>query len=1079
MKKLTICVSRLVTIIFTLLLCFNLKAQHVVSGKVMNEKGAPLEGVTVSIKDSRISQSTDNEGRFRMEALNPSIRLIVKGIGFKSNERQVVFPLIKELEIVLVDSVQRLQEVIVSTGYQAISKERATGSFVQLPNELLNRRASTDILSRLEDAVPGLSVNREADKSPNHQSQISIRGQNTISGRPDPLIVIDNFPYDGGMENINPNDVESITILKDAAAASIWGAKAGNGVIVINTKRGLRNQETKVSFQSNATLGEKPDLFYPAKMSIPDFIEMESYLFSKGYFSGAEKSLNQAPLSPVVEMLIAQRDGNATSVEADSYVNSLKTVDFRKDLERHFYRSSKKQQHQLSLSGGGNSYQYYFSGGYDRNIENVKGASFRRITLNANNSYFLLQNNLKINTGISLVESRRDEADDSMHEVTQKTSSASIFYPYARLLDETGNSLPLIKEYRRSFVENAEKNGLLNWEYRPADERNFLNQFLKTSDLRVNIGLSYKVEKGLNVDVLYQYQNNNSDSRHLRPLESYYVRDMVNKFTQVNVDGSLVFPVPRNSILNSGENNIIGHNARVQLNYFRGWEDWELNTIVGYEIKDLSTNGIQIRRYGYDDLHALNKDVDYLTPYPYSYSLSGMTGYIQSVNSEKSLSDRFLSYYSNGSLLFKNRFMVSASARFDQSNLFGVKANNRGVPLWSSGISWIITNEPFFHAKWVSNLKLRATYGSSGSVNRTVSAYVTAAYNNGSFSDTKLPYAQIGNPPNPQLRWEQVRMFNLGIDFSVLKDKISGTIELYKKHSKNLIGSIPKPSSSGVGSYSGNFANTRGHGIDFSIITNNLNRRFKWQTHFLYSRVKDIVTKYNSDADIVQHLRYGYSSVNAVEGRPLHAIYSYAWAGLNPQDGSPQGYSNNVISSDYSQIINNATLEELIFNGSARPTSFGSIRNIFAYRGFSIAASVSYRLGYYFRSESVRYNEVLTGGWGHGDYAKRWKTTGDELKTTIPSIPEYGASNIVNRDNFYNYSDLLVEKGDHVRLQDIKISYRLNKKSVTHSTLDNIEFYMYADNLGLLWKSSKREIDPDFRYARPLKTITFGATVNF
>lgn len=167
-----------------------------------------------------------------------------------------------------------------------------------------------------------------------------------------------------------------------------------------------------------------------------------------------------------------------------------------------------------------------------------------------------------------------------------------------------------------------------------------------------------------------------------------------------------------------------------------------------------------------------------------------------------------------------------------------------------------------------------------------------------------------------------------------------------------------------------------------------------------------------------------------------------------------------------------------MFNGSSRPTSFGSIRNDFSYGGFSLSANISYRLGYYFRKETVRFQEVLSNGWAHGDYGLRWQKPGDELNTTIPSSPIYGAANISNRDNFFIYSEALVEKGDHIRLQDIKISYLFNKMKFVRIPFDRVQVYLYADNLGILWKSTGKDIDPDFRYMKPIRTLAFGVSIN-
>jgi len=214
------------------------------------------------------------------------------------------------------------------------------------------------------------------------------------------------------------------------------------------------------------------------------------------------------------------------------------------------------------------------------------------------------------------------------------------------------------------------------------------------------------------------------------------------------------------------------------------------------------------------------------------------------------------------------------------------------------------------------------------------------------------------------------------------------------------------------------------------------------------------------------------------KGKPLYALYSLAWAGLDPETGNPQGYLNNEVSVDYNKLLSSTNEADLIYNGPAQPTSFGSIRNTFTYKGVSLSANVSFRYGYYFRRPSVRYNNILTAKGGHSDYSKRWQQPGDEQWTNIPSLPE----NVnVNRDNFYSLAELLVEKGDHVRLQDINVSYMLNQRSLPKLPFETIQLYLYANNLGVLWKAYDGPLDPDYSFSTPPppRTYALGLRMTF
>ena len=250
-------------------------------GRVSDETGNALPGAFIKLSDAPYSAISNESGEFSLVAPTGTYTLLASFIGMESLEIEVTLPLEAPLEITMSSQSLDLSSVeIVSTGYQQIPKERATGSYAFLDQELVQRKVGANVLERLEDVTSGLIFNQGAQAG---NDPISIRGRSTIFSDTQPLIIVDNFPYDGPMENINPNDVASITVLKDAAAASIWGARAGNGVIVITTHRGTESQPLQVSFNSNVTISESRDLFYVPQMSIPDFVGIEKQLFENNF----------------------------------------------------------------------------------------------------------------------------------------------------------------------------------------------------------------------------------------------------------------------------------------------------------------------------------------------------------------------------------------------------------------------------------------------------------------------------------------------------------------------------------------------------------------------------------------------------------------------------------------------------------------------------------------------------------------------------------------------------------------------------------------------------------------------------
>lgn len=1033
-----------------------------VTGTVLEEKtGTPIPGALVLVAEPKMSAITDEAGKFSLE-LQPGIyELSISFIGFKTIRQAVeVRSGILSLDISMETEEIGLDQVeVLSTGYQQIPRERATGSFAFLDQELVDRRVSTSIIDRLEDVTPGLIFNRTGALN----DPISIRGRSTLFGNTSPLIVIDNLPYEGPIENINPNDVANITVLKDAAAASIWGAQAGNGVIVITTKSGKFNQPIQVSVQSNLTIVEQQDLFYQPLMGMDDFIQQERNLFNSGYYNARITNTARLPVSPVVETLLAAREGRITEQEANARLNQFATKDSRAELSNYYYRPQFRQQNAVQVSGGGEKYRFNFSGGLDSNLDEIIGNENRRITINARQDWRLLNGKLDISTGIALVKANR----------SVKTTLPNL-YPYESLTDSQGNPIPIVGLLNTRFVQSTRNTELLDWRFLPLEEINRRNELTSGMDWRGNLGLSYKLTAGLTAQVQYQFWNNQNTFRNLESLDLYAVRHQINSFSQLDTDGNLSFPIPRAGRLSQRVSNSLSHNLRASLAYRFQKENHEINALGGWELRDLQTLADQALYYGYDDLRGLSTPVDYISQFRL-YQNPGSLQTIPYQGNHSGLMDRYVSYFGNAAYTYRNKYTVSASARKDMSNLFGVETNQRGVPLWSAGLGWTISEEDFYNGEKLPYLKLRASYGYNGNIDKSTSAFTTLLYQNFHPYVTGLRNAYITNPPNPNLRWEKIRIFNLGLDFESLSGRISGSLEFYSKRGEDLIGESEVPDSNGIYVVRGNFSQTRTRGFDLVFNTVNTLKPIRWSTQFLISGVQDEVISFQGARSVPQYLG-ATGNVVPQEGRPLFAVYSYPWGGLDSDNGNPLGFLDGELSNNYSQIIGALTPETLRFHGSARPTLFGSIRNDFDWRGWSLSLNMSYRLGYYYRRRSVDYAALSRGEITHADYANRWREPGDELITQIPSQP--AALNTL-RQSFYQSSSVLVERGDHIRLQDIRLGYSWNKLNSPGLPVQRLEIFTYVNNVGILWKATSDPLDPDFPMMRPLRSMAFGLRMNF
>ena len=1041
--------------------------------------GKPLTGATVSFTKAGLSKISDKQGKFSFGNITLPDTLFVSLIGY--GIQQLVITSATPINILLEETTRSLDSVVVSTGYQRIPKERSTGSFGLVNNELINRSVSSSVLTRIENITPGVLFNK-GDAA--NTDVLLIRGRSTIYANAAPLIVVDNFPYDGDISNINPNDVESITVLKDAAAASIWGARAGNGVIVITTKKG-NTKAPQVVFNTNTTFIQKPDLFNVSSISSSDYIDLEKYLFEQGYYANDEQfdawDFGHPPLTPVVEILIAKREGSMPAIEADAAIEAYKKFDARNDIGSYLYRNGINQQHALNVSGSTGNINYYFSAGWDKNSSNIVGASDNRITLRTQNT-FRVDDKLQIDAGINFIQSKSKQGNNPC--VGLNSGYGKNLYSYARLVDDNSVPVVFVKDNRLAFTERAADAGLLNWQYNPINDIAANELSTINTDYVLNTALRYTILPGLQAELKYQYEQASITTNDYHSADSYFAHNIINSFTQVDGStGALSYPVPLGAIMNISNGTLQSHQGRATLSYNKSWKQkHQLTALAGWEIKDLQQERNNNRLYGYDPERSIvATQVDYVNKFTQYYNI-----YLQSTitngASVQKTTDRFISSFANAAYTFDNRYTLTASARQDAANLFGVATNQRGRPLWSTGVAWQVNSEKFYNIGWLPSLKLRATYGYNGNISRLASAFTTVSFF--SANTTPLTTATIVNPPNEKLRWEKINMLNIAVDFSTKNKVISGSIEYYHKSAKDLLGQAPADPTTGLSNesgesfYYGNVASMRGSGFDVSINTKNISGKFNWQTDWLFSYATSKITDYLLPAGNASsgNLQVNSFYINPVEGRPVYSVYSYPWAGLEAATGNPLGMLAGKPTTEYNSIAQQS-IDSITYNGPAQPVCYGAVRNTLQWNNITLSFNISYKLGYYFRSQSIDYN-TLFGSWsGHADYALRWQQPGDEQHTSVPSLLYPSDS---QRDVFYNYSSVLVEKADNIRLEDISISYDIDKAQCKALPFKHVRLYGYAANLAVLWTANSKGIDPYYNNTPAArKSFSLGLNISF
>jgi TonB-linked SusC/RagA family outer membrane protein len=1024
----------------------------IIYGRLKSTNNQPVAYAVIHTKLNPLADfATDSAGFFHVALTGASDSVFFTHSGFEPLEIFISSKVVNFLNLTMQPLFTEVKEVVINSGYQEIPKERATGSYFKLDNKLLDQRVSTDIISRLDGLTSGLLIDRHDVR----QQTIQIRGLSTLNyGAASPLIVLDNFPYAGDINNINPNDVESITVLKDAAASSIWGARAGNGVIVITTKKAKTGQPLTVSFNANLTIKPRPDLFSAKRIPVGSYIDLEKSLFSQGYYDGMLNDPSFPAVSGAVDILNRQRNGSLTAIQADNMISQLRVQDVRDDMQKYLYRQAVNQQYYLNLTGSGTNIRYLFSIGYDNDLSSLQGNKNDRLTLRSNNMIDLTKK-WQLQTDVILTRTNaRNNNPGGYGDYKPHQPGIS---PYAKLINNDGTPAAVDIYYAKSFTDTAGNGKLLDWKYRPLQELQNNDNTSAMTDILFNLGSSYRLSKWLRADVKYQYEQSWSSSRNYQNLNSFAARDYINTFTQIS-GTSLVYAVPKNGMLSTNELTGRQQSIRGQLNFDQAWSKNQLSAIAGAEVREARNNSNAQTVYGYDTNTLTSVPVNYATLNPTYNGIYG-NSYITNGTAFTQYVNRFVSVFANAAYTYDNKYTISGSVRKDASNLFGVSTNQKWVPLWSTGALWHINREKFYTIDWLNMLNLRATYGISGNLSPTESALTKIQYNAAARSPINLPYVSVTSPANPSLRWEQVRSFNSGIDFGIFDNRISGSLEYYTKHSIDLINSVLLDPTIGFTTTDQNSASISSKGIDIVLNTLNTTGVVNWRTSLLFNYVSFKTTK-NLNPPSVQGLVSDGNYIFPVLNYNPYVIVSYKWAGLDPTNGDPRGYVNGVVSKDYSAIEQNP-LDQQVISGSALPPIFGTFRNTVEWNKFSLAVNITYRLNYYFRKPVTSYSALITNGIGYPDYDQRWQKQGDEQRTNVPSFV-YPVNSL--RDQFYYYSSVNVLKADNVKLDEIYLNYDLTSK-MRFLGVRNFQIYLFANQLNIiLWKANKDGIDPDVMY---------------
>jgi TonB-linked SusC/RagA family outer membrane protein len=1036
-----------------------------VSGKVLSTEGTPLAGASIVRLGRKSFTISDQKGSFSIEA-ELGDTLLVSYVAHETVRWKVTGP---EAKIVLKPSNNKMEnvEVTINTGYQRFKANEMVGSVEVITEKMLQERVGTSILDRLQGLTTGLQFQTKtgpskASGNPRSVLNMSIRGWNTINGPTDPLIIVDNFPYTGDIDNINPNDVESINLLKDAAATSIWGAKAGNGVIVINLKKGRFNQKTSISFSSTVSYSDKPRLNRLPLMTSAEYIDQEIE-FSGPYASGV---WDGSSLSPALEVLRERFAGKITAEDSAAKIDYLKSIDSREQWDKYIYVHPLEQSYSLSMQGGGSNIAWNVSGSHARSRTNTRDMS-SRTTFNFGNT-FRVSPIFDIILAGSYATNENKSGARGFNVEPVPLASSSKYYPYLQLNDEAGNPVPIAAKGSKTFLDTLGGGLFLDYFYYPGEDWKHKYSEVKSKAYDFRASLLFRPVKGLSTRVELSALNQQTEDKDMADQESYYTRDIINQFTQLNRTTMVANRlVPLGDIVKFRNNRVTNLNVRSVAEYEKKFGDRHLIRIMGlFDLSRVIHRGDGSMLFGYSEDPLMHTLVDFqntlvqLPNFSTGNSLANVVG-SQNIYTRTMLEERMISTALSFSYEYNKRYLVSGSLRRDGANILGVRTNDRWKPLWNIGARWAVSKEPFFNVKWISTLNIHSSIGLSGNVDITRTSDPVAQL----AIATPFPYLQVATPPNPELRWEKNLQANWKLDLGLLANRITLTLDYYIKRNRDLYGRIGADfTQSPASTVTGNVSSMDGSGWELQMKTHNFVGKFNWSTTFNWTRQQNNIRRNYIQPSLLSILNIGDGQevkdfTVLFQDQSLYAINAIRTGGLDAEgrmiylvDGKPT-INQDDMHNDIRKNGKNAS--SLKFFGSSEPVFRSSVINYFSWKQFSLSFQLQFNLGYYVRKKNLSSDP----GSYHKDWTKRWKKPGDELHTIVP---KWDNALVAPNYAYFNYPmmDINVVRGDHIRFSNLQLNYSVPMKS-KGSGMKSLNIAFNADSFGVIWRANKELTDPE------------------
>lgn len=1077
-----------------------------VSGKVTDVTNHPLEGAAVVVKNDNILLSmgtlTDIKGEFRISAKAGEV-IRISYLGMKSREFTVSAeqPFLKvhlEPEIITLSSTD-----VVATGYQNLHKEQTTSAYTKIRTDQLNRQLNRTVQEAIEGQIAGVRFT----KDPFTGKEVPIlRGVGTFSGNVgySPLVVIDNIPTDTPLEDINPKDIESVTVLKDAAATAIYGVRAANGVIVIVTKKGLQNG-LRINVHTDLFYTFKPNMSRMRYASTSDLIDLETAFYqskladSNGNVDDLFASYGEIGgrqtvryYSPLFQLYRDQAKGKLSQQEVNSTLNEWRNRDYLRDFKRYVWQPIISKRYNISVESGNNRSQNYASLQYEDTDERIVTEKTRSLNLYLKNTYQLTPW-LKSTIGVN----GRYTAVDAVAEQVRNLYTDYLKQPrYTRLLGTNPYAgFNLVAPINGHILEQiAGNDAFRSYSFNLLESIAQEHQKQYNLSLRPFANLQVSIIKGLQYQSYFQYELNTHNSETFFGKDTYYMRLRHNQLVKQDATTQkFSSELPEGGYYEQEKGQTQHYTFRQQLDFNRTFaEAHNVTALLGFEMRQHYTpRNTKEMQYGYDEqtlsFPTLNWK-DLYNPGVTSY-LYGRQSLSLSRNQQSETKHRFISFYSTLGYSYHQKYNLTGSVRVDQADMFGADPKYKYRPLWSVGGSWNLHREDFFYGNVVNLLKLRLTYGVSGNVDQTTTPFlrgrlltdVRGAYPSQQylqFNDTDLP--------NPKLRWEKTETTNLGIDFGMWY-WLSGSIDLYRRYSSDLLVLTELDPTVGAQRRLINNGALLNKGIEVSLnATRELAKDLQLTVRTTFAYNKNTIEKVSSKpTNAVEYARNPLRYYK--QGDDFNSLYAYRYK--ETTNGYPiyldeNGNPNTSFDANGVPTIKDIKSEDaLVRLGTMNPTFNGALSLQLRYKAFELGTMFIYAGGHKLRKDTYSINQENET---HRDITERWTAT---KPTDMPRMSfDYPATlrrtaNTVN--TLWQLGDNQVVNADYIKWRNVLFSCYIPKNICEKLRLQEAKITAQLNNL-ITWCATGDDIDPETYHlnsgsrALPVATAAFfGISFSF